>query len=281
MKFIIKVELTLMHSMKLRHLVLLGAACCACGDEPTAHAVLAGVRSLFPSPHDASGHRVVLRVDVQPDAPGWRVCEMPCKRYIRGRDSEGRELTGDWGGWEASPHGENGRSVQYTFGLPGRITWLDIKEKLEVQLAEQLHTMRLGAVDMIAPGHYTAEGVVFRIEPDAANAEASNRERDGSLCRARLTIVYPAEVNIMRISRVWHGGRNDEPDTELPPFSQAVEVLHTVTQGAEKRTRIELWVASPTEELEVTTCARSCLVAVPLHFRVMLGDPVQPTDDAP
>lgn len=266
--------------MKIRHLFMLGAiAAGVCSAEPSAKAVLAGVRCLFPSPHDASRHRLVLQIDVEPDEAGWSVSEAAPMQRIQARDAAGATLTSELCDWEKNPRRADARTVYFSFLLRGKTTWLDIKERLQVQLAEQQRTLRLGEVSMLEPCVLTAEnGVEFCCEPAPANADAANLEKDGTLHSAELLIRYPKQVNILRVSRVWKGGADEDTGAEMPPFSQELELLDTMVEKEMKCSRLRLWDANPHEVLEVTTCASQRTVIVPLQFRAMLGDPAPPAE---
>ncbi|MCH5284743.1 MAG: hypothetical protein J1E42_03995 [Akkermansiaceae bacterium] len=268
--------------MRVRNLLMfLAAGCSLCQAEPSVRVALAGVRCLFPSPHDASRHRLVLRVDVLPETPEWSVREMSRALCIKGRDSSGAVLVSESGGWESTPQRPGARSAYFSFLLRGKkIAWLDVDETLQVQLAEQQRPLMLGRVSMLEAADYAAGGVVFRCEPDAGNAAEENREKDGTLRRAGLTLVYPEGVNILRVCRVWKGGRHEETNAELPPFTLELDVAPATVADGAKRSHVELWDVAPYEELEVTTCASIKEVEAPLRCRVMLGDPAPPPESA-
>lgn len=258
------------------------AACCASlADEPSARAVLAGVRCTFALPHGTSRHRMELKVNVQPEVAGWRVCgAVSDGRRIRARDAAGNELLGEMGEWEPMPECEDACSVWLTFPLSGKTRWLDVDETLHVQLAEHSHTRTLGEVSLVAPAAYAVGGVEFVCVPEEGNDAADNRESDGSLRCARLTLIYPDHVNILRVGRVWPGGVDEETKTEWPPYAQDLDIKDTAAAEGLKRTVVELWHAEPAVLLEVTTCASRSMVDVPLRFRAMLGDPAPPAADA-
>lgn len=251
--------------------------CCALGAaEPSAQAILAGVRCLFPSPHDESRHRLVLRVDIVPDTPGWSVSAATQARRIKGRDAAGNVLTSELGSWENCPENAEACTAYFSFLLQSRTAWVDVDEKLHVQLAENKATMSLGEVSMLEPSARTVGSVTFGLEPDAANAEESNREQDGTLRRAGLKLVYPEQLHLLSVCRVWKGERDEEMGTEMPPYAQELEMVHAPAAEGMRSTHVELWNAVRGEELEVTVCMTFGTVEVPVRFRAMLGDPAPP-----
>ena len=255
---------------------LVAACCCVCRAEPSAHATLAGVSCLFPSPHDGSRHRLVLRVDVAPGTQGWSVVGMPQARRIKGRDSSGNELTSELSSWEPTPGNAESSTAYFSFMLQSRTAWVEVNEMLQVQLAERKVTLRLGEVNLLEPGVFSAEGIELRLVPDASNAESDNRDKDGTLHRAGLRLVYPASLHVMRVCRVWKGGRDEETGTEMPPYLQPLEMVRGEAPEGEKATCVELRDAAPGEALEVTVCMNRESAAVPMKFRAMLGDPAPP-----
>ena len=252
--------------------------CLSCPAEPEVRAELTGVRCLFPSPHDGSRHRLVLRVEVKPDAEGWFVSESPSRSLrIKGRDSAGNTLTSSLGGWDASPYAAGARTANFTFLLPSKIAYLDVNEELEMQLAEKLCSHPLHAVNMLEETRVQAGELSFLCKPDADNADEKNREKDGSLRRARLCIVCPAGVDVLRIGRVWKGGRDEETGADIPPYSQDLDIRHSTTHEGERCAYVVLWDAAVIEELEITTCMIRTSVRVPMRFRARLGDPAPET----
>lgn len=265
--------------MILWRVILLSCLLCGMGRaEPTARAVLAGVKCLFPSPHDASRHRLMLQVDVVPDEPGWFVSEAPSlARRIKGRDSGGNVLSSEPCNWEGAVQTPGAKSACFTFLLRSKISWLDIDEKLEVQVAEKLSTLPLPGVSLLTERRIQTDELCFLCRPDAANADEKNIEKDGSLRRAKLSIICPPGVDVLRISRAWKGGRDEETGAEVPPYSQDLEIRHTTTKEGETCAEIVLWDAEPTVDLELTTCLNRCTIRVPLQCRAALGDPLPST----
>lgn len=263
--------------------ILLSCLLCGIGQaEPAARAVLAGVRCLFPSPHDASRHRLMLLVEVKPETPGWFVSEAPSRaRRIKGRDSGGNVLTSEPCNWEIPAHASEARTACFAFLLQSKISYLDIAEKLEVQMAERLSTLPMPNVSLLEETRVQAGELSFLCRPEPDNADENNREKDGSLHRAKLAVICPPGVDVLRISRLWKGGRDEETGAEVPPYSQDLDIRHSTTPAGERCAHIVLWDTAPTADLEITTCMNRCTIRVPLQCRAALGDQVPPAKPKP
>lgn len=242
--------------------------------EPSASARLTGVRCQYPSPHDGSKHRMILRVDVQPDTPGWVVYESSARAMrLKGRDSAGNSLISEPSDWEALPGQPGGRRAYFSFMLQGRVDRMEVQETLQIKLAEHLRSHSLRSVSMVEETQHESAGITLRCKPESSNSAAENREADGTLSRAGMSIIFPDDVNILRVSRVWRGVSDELPVEEMPEYSQDLEFKLYTTPSGEKYAYIVLWGAAAEEDLQITTCRSQCTVQAPLRFRAMLGEP--------
>ena len=262
--------------MRINTLLALACIGGSGGAEPTAHATLTGVRCIFPSPHDVSRHRLLLRVEVKSDTPGWRVMGADTNELrIKAEDKEGRKCTSELCEWEPLPKDATARSASFLFLLRGRAPWLDVDERICVQLAENLEVERIKDVSLTEQGSISIGKEEAQCLPDAANSAPQNRDNDGTLRRAGLTIIFPEAVNLLKVSRVWVSCE----ETDARPYAQEVEITHGEAGEGKRSAHIVLWNAAPRETLEITTCTGMSMVRVPLKFRAMLGDPAPPSKD--
>lgn len=261
--------------MRINTLVALACIGGSGGAEPMAHATLTGLRCIFPSLHDVSRHRLLLRVEVKSDTPGWRVMGADTNELrIKAEDAEGRKYASELCEWEALPKDATSRSASFLFLLRGRMPWLEVDECIRVQLAENLEVERIRGVSLTEQGSLCIGKEEAQCLPDAANSAPQNRDNDGALRRAGLTIIFPAAVNLLKVSRVWEGG----DDAEAHPYAQEIEITHGEESEGKRSAHIVLWNAAQRETLEITTCTGVSVVDVPLKFRAMLGDPAPPKE---
>lgn len=269
--------------MRLWHIVALLLAGATHAAEPVAQATLGGMRCIYSPPHDESGRRMELRVVVSPMEQGWQVNEAGSRaQRIRGTDNAGNTLTSAPCAWgEAKDPGA--RTAYFVFPLSGRVDYLLVDEVLQVQLARDLRRLKARALSMLTPTELPVPGGGHILStPDSSNAEETNRDADGSLLRADLTLTCPPGVSILRAVRVWTDPGEKKAAADQSFGTQDLEVRHSVTRTGKSVTRIVLWNAAETEHLELELCSGQVTVHVPMRFRAMLGDrTTQPVANTP
>ncbi len=246
----------------------------ACAGEPAAQAKLSAVRCVFSPPHDESGRRMELRVEVGPTEPGWRVNEAGARaQRICGTDQCGNMLTSAPCAWGRHMDNPEARIAFFVFPLSERVDYLLVDEVLHVQLAREPRKLEALNISMVKPTDLSVPDVegTIRCVPAETNGADANRESDGSLLRANLTLICPAGFSILRVVRVWNSSDKQADESPLP-VTQDLEVRHFTTNKGENGTRIVLWNAQENERLQLELCSGQSTVHVPLHFRAMLGD---------
>lgn len=244
----------------------------ACSAEPEIQAVLTGVRCIYSSPHDGSGCRMELQVELRPGEQDWQVNEAGSRtQRIHGIDQSGNRHTSAPCAWERRSDRPHSCIAHFLFPLPSRVDYLKVDELLQVQIARQTLRLPQQEVSMLHQGALAIPGTDQSVQciPDTSNATAENRESDGSLRRAGMTLRCPAGISVLRVSRVW---QVELGSSEHNSYTQDLEVRHDSLPGGENSTSIVLWNALPFECVEVEICRGQHTVRVPLKCRAMLGE---------
>ena len=254
----------------------------ACFAEPGVQAVLTGVRCIYASPHDESGCRMELQVELRPTEQDWQVNEAGSRTLrIHGSDQLGNSHTSAPCVWERFSARPNSCIAHFLFPLLSKVEYLQVNESLQVQIARQALRLPQREVSMLQQGSLMVPGLAepIRCIPDDSNASPDNREPDGSLRRGGVTFHCPRGISILRVSRVWLANPSPAGQQQILPtdkhnsYSQDLEVRHTIHPSGESSTSIVLWNALSSERLEVEICRDQHSVRVPLKCRAMLGDP--------
>ncbi len=262
--------------MDFRRIMLMMAIGTASAADPGVRAELSGTRCIYSSPHDESGRRIEVRVEVSPEEEGWHVHEAGSRGLvISGLDPAGNEYKSSPCAWEKTPGKEGSRTVCFVFPLKTKVERLVIREQIRVRLAHELLAIRGSKVNMLQPTRIPVTGSDEFIDctPDAANAEPSNREKDGTLHAAGLTLLCPPGRSILRIGRVWEAEQGSDPDSS---YTQDLEVRNSTDGQGHEVAHVLIWEAQEEESLEIEMCAGQSSVLVPLRVRAMLGDPAPP-----
>lgn len=263
--------------MRLWHIAALlaaGAVCAAELTEPTAQAKLGGMRCIYASPHDGSGRRMELRVVVSPMESGWQVNEAGARaQRIRGTDQNGNTLSSAPCAWGESAGNPGSRTAVFIFPLPKRVDYLLVNEVLQVRLARNPRKLEPLEIDLLKPTELPVPGGegAIRCIPAEKNGRVANRDADGSLLRADITLICPVGVSVLRAVRVWSASETSVSGN-ANHATQDLEVRHFTTDQGETGTSIVLWNAGEKERLQLELCSGQRAVSVPLRFRAMLGD---------
>lgn len=269
--------------MKVACTILGAMIAAACFAEPGVRAVLTGVRCIYSSPHDESGRRMELQVELRPTEQDWRVNEAGSRALrIHGSDQSGNTHTSAPCAWERCPDRPNSCVAHFLFPLLSKVEYLRVDESLQVQIARQALRLPQQEVSMLQQGTLMVPGIAepIRCIPDDSNASPDNREPDGSLRRGGVTFHCPRGISILRVSRVWLSEPASVEQQPIPPtdkhnsYFQDLEVRHTSHPNGESSTSIVLWNALPSERLEVEICRDQRGVKVPLKCSAMLGEPI-------
>ncbi len=263
--------------------IILGIAVSGmCLAEPEVQAVLTGVRCIYSSPHDGSGRRIELQVELRPTKQDWQVNEAGSRtQRIHGIDQFGNRHTSAPCAWERRSDLPHSCIAHFLFPLLSKVEYLRVDEFLRVQIARQALRLPQQKVNMLEQSALPVPGVEQPIHcvPSDSNAAPSNREPGGFLRRADITLRCPAGISILRVSRIWLAETSASEQQSTTPveygsYSQDLEVHHTSHPNGESSTAIVLWNALPSELLEIEICRGQHTVRVPLKCRAMLGDPV-------
>ncbi len=267
------------YSIKNAGIILAVAVAGICHAEPGVHAVLTEVRCIYLSPHDGSGRRMELQVELQATEEGWQVNEAGTRlQRIRGRDQTGKYHESTPCTWEKKPSMSQVCVARIVFPLQTRVEYLDVNEDIQVRIARQATCLPQQDISMLEPCLLKIPGEErgIRCVPDSSNAATSNADPGGVLRRAGIRFHCPAGISILRVSRIWTAdskavGEEANGGVGGSSYTQDLEIRQTVSAKGESVTSVVLWDAMPTERLEVEICRDRRSVHVPLKCRATLG----------
>ncbi len=260
--------------MKVKYIMPVLAMGVVCAANPGVRVELASTRCIYSSPHDESGKRIELRIEVSPSEEGWHVNEGGSRgKVITGMDPAGNEYKSAPCSWEKTPGKEGSRTACFVFSLKNKVERLVIREQIQVRLAHELRTFSDLEVDLLQPNQVTLPGseLPLTCKPDPSNAEEANRENDGTLHSAGLTLICPPGHSILRVGRVWRSDQEEEGKDSS--YTQDLEVRNRKDADGNEVAHVTILAAQEKECLEIETCGEQSSVRVPLHLRAMLGDP--------
>lgn len=257
--------------MKHAFITLLAACAGAALAQPEVSVVLRSFRTELKTHGSSTKPALVLHLEFTP-APGFSLCpavQIPGSLEVT--DASGKS-------YPCAPaalqlEDESGQSAHAIYSLSSRPkgSVIQVTGELQVTLVSARDTLPRQEVHLLQDSSFHLGGTTYRVVPAAGNADQKNREGE-MLRRAEIAIYYPIDTTIMQISRVWHSN-TPEADSEASGYSQELAFASAVTaDGSENCTRLELWDASPTETLEITTCKNPHRVKTPVHFSLSLGE---------
>lgn len=267
--------------MKVKYIMPVLAMGVVCAANPGVRVELASTRCIYSSPHDESGKRIELRIEVSPSEEGWHVNEGGSRgKVITGMDPAGNEYKSAPCSWEKTPGKEGSRTACFVFSLKNKVERLVIREQIQVRLAHELRTFSDLEVDLLQPNQVTLPGseLPLTCKPDPGNAEEANREKDGTLHSAGLTLICPPGHSILRVGRVWRSDQKEEGKDSS--YTQDLEVRNRKDADGNEVAHVTILAAQEKECLEIETCGEQSSVQVPLHLRAMLGDPAPSASQA-
>ena len=190
----------------------------ACFAEPGVQAVLTGVRCIYASPHDESGCRMELQVELRPTEQDWQVNEAGSRTLrIHGSDQLGNSHTSAPCVWERCSARPNSCIAHFLFPLLSKVEYLQVNESLQVQIARQALRLPQREVSMLQQGSLMVPGLAepIRCIPDDSNASPDN------LCAvaASLFIVLAASASSVSAVSGWQTPLLPGSNRFFPPIS--------------------------------------------------------------